>query len=168
MMVTRADPMPSPLGSIWQARLRTCVEVLGFAGGDGKPLPERVRRAIRHQEETSEILVGLLQVVAIVFFAILYSSTPKAFPPDVPFEPVPWTLSIYAVFTLLRLWLAIRRQLPPWFLRVSVVVDIGVLMVTIWSFHLQYQAPPALYLKAPTFMYVFILITLRALRFDAF
>ena len=39
-------------------------------------------------------------------------------------------------------------------------------MITIWSFHLQYRAPPALYLKAPTLMYVFILIALRTLRFE--
>jgi len=47
-----------------------------------------------------------------------------------------------------------------------VVVDIAVLMITIWSFHLRYRAPPALYLKAPTLMYVFILIALRTLRFE--
>jgi adenylate cyclase len=46
------------------------------------------------------------------------------------------------------------------------VVDITVLMVTIWSFHLQYQEPPALYLKAPTMLYAFILIALRTLRFE--
>ena len=46
------------------------------------------------------------------------------------------------------------------------MVDISVLMVTIWSFHLQYQEPPAIYLKAPTLMYAFILIALRALRFE--
>jgi adenylate cyclase len=39
-------------------------------------------------------------------------------------------------------------------------------MLTIWSFPLQYQAPPGIYLKAPTLLYVFILIGLRALRFD--
>jgi adenylate cyclase len=38
--------------------------------------------------------------------------------------------------------------------------------VTIWSFHLQYQAPPAISLKAPTLMYVFILVALRALSFE--
>jgi adenylate cyclase len=167
MVVAAGDPTNLPDRSVWATRLQACLEVLGLTATDDVRLPERVRRAIRHQEETSEILVGLLQVVAIVFFAALYSLTPKAFPPDVPFEPVPWTLSIYAAFTLLRLWLAMRRRLPPWFLRLSVIVDISVLMVTIWSFHLQYQAPAALYLKAPTFMYVFILITLRALRFDA-
>jgi adenylate cyclase len=49
---------------------------------------------------------------------------------------------------------------------ISTVIDIAVLMITIWSFHLQYHAPPALYLKAPTLMYVFILIALRTLRFE--
>jgi adenylate cyclase len=39
-------------------------------------------------------------------------------------------------------------------------------MVTIWSFHLQYSQPPGLYLKAPTLLYVFIIIALRALRFE--
>jgi adenylate cyclase len=48
----------------------------------------------------------------------------------------------------------------------SVVVDVAVLLLTIWSFHLQYGAPPALYLKATTLMYVFILIALRTLRFE--
>ncbi|CAN0343163.1 unnamed protein product [Phaeothamnion confervicola] len=39
-------------------------------------------------------------------------------------------------------------------------------MLTIWSFHLQCQQPPSIYLKAPTLLYVFIIISLRALRFD--
>jgi adenylate cyclase len=40
-------------------------------------------------------------------------------------------------------------------------------MVLIWSFHRTYQQPPSFYLKAPTLLYVFIFIALRALRFDA-
>ena len=79
---------------------------------------------------------------------------------------MPWTLGAYTGFTLLRLWLAWRRRLPAWFLALSVIVDITVLMVTIWSFHLQYQEPAPIYLKATTLMYVFILIALRTLRFE--
>jgi adenylate cyclase len=52
------------------------------------------------------------------------------------------------------------------FVTLSVIIDIAVLMITIWSFHLQYRAPPAIYLKAPTLMYVFILVALRTLRFE--
>ena len=37
----------------------------------------------------------------------------------------------------------------------------------IWSFHIQYDQPASFYLKAPTLLYVFIFIALRALRFEA-
>jgi adenylate cyclase len=129
-------------------------------------VPERVQAAIEAEQESSEILVSLIQLATLATFAVLYTLAPKAFPPEVPFEPVPVTLSVYAAFTLLRLWLAWQRRLQRWFLALSVVVDVTVLMVTIWSFHIQYQAPSALYLKAPTLMYAFILIALRTLRFE--
>ncbi|MEZ5931096.1 MAG: adenylate/guanylate cyclase domain-containing protein [Alphaproteobacteria bacterium] len=129
-------------------------------------LPERVDRTIQQEQEQSEILVSVIQLIAIATFAILYTFTPKAFGADVMFKPVPLTLAIYSAFTLLRLWLALERLLTRWFIAISIIVDVAVLLITIWSFHLQYDAPPALYLKAPTLMYVFILIALRTLRFE--
>jgi adenylate cyclase len=131
-----------------------------------RAVPERIRHAIAEAEARSEILVCWVQIAAIVTFAVLYSLAPKAFPPEVPFEPVPVALVAYSAFTGLRLWLAWQRRLRPLFLSLSVIVDMAVLMGTIWSFHLQYQAPPGLSLKAPTLMYAFILIALRALRFE--
>ncbi len=38
----------------------------------------------------------------------------------------------------------------------SVVVDMTVLLVTIWSFHRQYMQPPAISLKAPTLIYIVV------------
>jgi adenylate cyclase len=131
-----------------------------------RAVPERIRHAIAEAEARSEVLVCWVQIAAIVTFAVLYSLAPKAFPPEVPFEPVPVALAAYSAFIGLRLWLAWQRRLGPLFLSLSVIVDMAVLMVTIWSFHLQYQAPPGLSLKAPTLMYAFILIALRALRFE--
>ncbi|MCP4390485.1 MAG: adenylate/guanylate cyclase domain-containing protein, partial [Gammaproteobacteria bacterium] len=46
------------------------------------------------------------------------------------------------------------------------VVDIALLLGLIWSFHLQYEQPPSFYLKAPTVLYLFIFIAIRALHFD--
>lgn len=145
-------------------RHRIATAVLGPAVP--RHLSARVIAAVRHQEETSEILIGWVQLAATLFFAVLYGLSPKAFPPDVPFRPVPATLGAYALFTLLRLYLAYRHRLRPWLLALSVAVDMLVLMITIWSIHLQYGQPPALYLKAPTLLYVFIIIALRTLRFD--
>lgn len=142
------------------------IAALVFGGQADAALSERVRHRIDQQQATSEIIVGWIQACAIVFFAGVYVISPKAFPPGTRFEPVPWTLAIYAVFTAVRIVLAHRGRLSRSFVTVSTVVDIAVLMITIWSFHLQYRAPPALYLKAPTLMYVFILIALRTLRFE--
>lgn len=127
-------------------------------------LPHAAAAALERDRRSSELLVCLAQFGAIAFFGGFYAITPKAFPDHVPFEPVPVALALYLLFTGVRLALVLRGRAPGWFLGLSVVIDIAVLMVTIWSFHLQYQAPPSIYLKAPTLLYAFILIALRVLR----
>jgi adenylate cyclase len=74
---------------------------------------------------------------------------------------------MYFVFTVIRLILSLKWKLPRWFLLGSVIGDIGLLMVLIWSFHLQYEQPAPFYLKAPTLLYIFIFISLRTLRFES-
>ncbi len=81
-----------------------------------EPMPARVAAAIRREQARGEVVVSCLQGLAIVTFAALYALSPKAFPPGVPFEPVPWALAAYAVFTGVTLLLALRRRLPGWFL----------------------------------------------------
>jgi len=62
--------------------------------------------------------------------------------------------------------MAHRRRIGPWMRAASVIVDMALLTVTIWSFHLEYDQPAAFYLKAPTFTYFFIFVALRALSFS--
>lgn len=130
-------------------------------------LPDRARAGVARAQKSAEVLLTLAQTGAIVFFALVYSITPKAFPLDAPFEPVPFLLAFYALFTALRLYLALTDALSRPVQFVSIAVDMAVLTLTIWSFHLQYGVPPSVYLKAPTLLYVFILIALRAMRMDA-
>ena len=131
-----------------------------------RALPERLRKSIQDQQERSEILISVIQLVIVFIFGLLYAIAPKTFSQDVDFAPVPWVLALYLVFSLLRLGLAINRKLPDWMLYLSSVVDIALLLGLIWSFHLQYQQPPSFYLKAPTLLYLFIFIAIRALHFD--
>lgn len=136
--------------------------IFGAAGG---PLPARVRQTIAIEEARAEILIGWVQLTLVAFFVVLYSIAPKT-SAGTPFMPVPYILAVYLAFSLLRLAVAYLWRLPNWFVVVSIVTDIGLLMVLIWSFHLQYQQPPPFYLKAPTLLYVFIFIALRSLRFN--
>ena len=132
-------------------------------GSDLQVLPSHVQRALERQRQGNEILAGWVQMALVALFALFYGLSRKTFPPDTMLHPVPWALSVYGAFTVLRLVLAYRNRLGHAMLMVSVVVDISVLMVTIWSFHIQYGQVAAFYLKAPTLLYVFIFIALRAL-----
>ena len=127
-------------------------------------LPSRVRDAIRAQQDRSERLIGWVQLIVVLTFAGLYLVSPK---PEVMFDLTPWALITYLGLTVIRLIWARRERLPAWSLAVSVVFDMTLLMVLIWSFHIKYDQPASFYLKAPTLLYVFIFIALRALRFDA-
>ncbi len=136
-------------------------------GGKDRALPERVRAAIQDQGDATERLIGWFQLAVVLTFATLYAISPKTFPADQAFQPVPWVIGAYMLFTLIRLSLAYRMSLPGWFLIVSIVIDMTLLFGLIWSFHIQYAQPASFYLKAPTLLYVFIFIALRALRFEA-
>jgi adenylate cyclase len=127
--------------------------------------PERVRSLIAAQQLQSEVLIGWVQFALIVFWILLYTVAPKT-SAGTRFLPVPWVLGAFLLITLLRLVLAHRHRLTPPLLIAGVIVDMALLMGLIWSFHLQYEQPAPFYLKAPTLLYVFIFIALRALRFE--
>lgn len=134
-----------------------------LASAELERLPEHVRAAIAAQTRANEILIGWVQAALVVAFAVLYALSRKTFPVDAPFRPVPWALGIYCAFTIWRLYLAYQGRLTHAMRMLSTAVDVAVLMITIWSFHIQYGQPAAFYLKAPTLLYVFIFIALRAL-----
>ncbi len=128
-------------------------------------LPQRVQENIAKQQQQSEILIGWMQFALVATFATLYALSPKTGAQAV-FQPVPWAISLYFLFTVVRLFAAYNNYLPDWLLISSVVMDTALLMFLIWSFHIQYEQPASFYLKAPTVMYVFIFIALRTLRFE--
>jgi len=128
-------------------------------------IPGRVRADIRAREATSERLIGWVQLGLVLFFSTLYAIAPRA-EGSAGFNFVPIALGTYFLFTVLRLVLSYRFELPRWYLLVSIGVDMALLVGLIFSFHIQYNQHPTFYLKTPTLMYVFIFIALRALRFD--
>jgi adenylate cyclase len=136
-----------------------------LGGSDAGQLPERVRQAIEAQQARSETLIAWVQLFAVIFFGLLYAVSPKT-SGGTMFMPVPWAIGIYFLFTVARLYAATRERMPAFLPVISVVLDILLLLVLIWSFHLQYEQPAAFYLKAPTMLYLFIFISLRVLRFD--
>ena len=129
-------------------------------------VPARIRAAVDVYEAQSERIVGWVQLAGIAVFASLYAVTYFTFDVHHAIEPVPVALALYGAFTLWRVGVAHKGRLTKFQQYASAAVDILVLVALIASFPYQYDEPAALYLKAPTLLYVFILIGLRALRFD--
>ena len=141
-------------------------QLLSAGGYTRQQLPDRVRHQVMAQQDATERLIGWVQFAVVTIFGVLYVLSPKTFAAHDTFQPVPYALAAYLLFTLARLAAAYRTHLPDWFLYLSIVIDMTLLFVLIWSFHLQYEQPASFYLKAPTLLYVFIFIALRALRFE--
>jgi adenylate cyclase len=130
-------------------------------------VPGRVQETIAAQQDASERLIAWVQFGVVMTFGNLYAISPKTSDVVPWMTPVGLSLGLYFVFSVFRVWLSYRVRLPGWFLALSVVADLALLLTMIWSFHIQYDQPASFYLKAPTLLYVFIFIALRALRFEA-
>ncbi|MGI9390965.1 MAG: adenylate/guanylate cyclase domain-containing protein [Boseongicola sp.] len=148
-----------------QNSFRAFASYVLHGGPSGEGIPARVMAEIDEKEAAAERLIGWVQLTIVVFFASLYAIAPRAEGASGE-NFVPIALAAYFVFTVFRVVLSYRVTLPGWYLIMSIFVDVMLLCGLIFSFHLQYVQPAAFYLKAPTMIYLFIFISLRALRFD--
>lgn len=163
-----ARPLPRPLPRSLFARLAATL-TKGLAAvrrAPPAPLPERIRREFERAQFRSELLVTAVQLAIAAVLALLYAATPRGFAPDAPVEAAPLGLSLFAILSLLRLYFALTGQLGRRLLGFSVVAEMAVLMFVIFAYHLQYEQPAQFSLKSTEFVYVFMLIALRALRFE--
>ena len=129
-------------------------------------LPQRVQRELEREQFRAELLVTAVQLLLVLLLAALYASTPDGFAPDAPIEAAPLGLVLFALLALVRLYTAWTGQLSRAVLAAGVVAEMAVLLFVIWAYHLQYEQPPQFSLKSTQFVYVFVLIGLRALRFE--
>lgn len=134
-------------------------------GSSSLAIPARVQAEIARREEAAERLIGWVQLALICAFGVLYLISPRAEGSGGQVF-TPYVLVTYLVFTLFRVWLSYRIVLPSWYLVLSIIADVALLCGLIFSFHIQYDQPAAFYLKAPTMIYLFIFISIRALRFE--
>lgn len=81
-------------------------------------------------------------------------------------EPIPYALSVYAAFIAFRYYKTFHALFGAFFISTSIVIDVLVFTILIWGLHIQFNAPPAFYLKTSVPFFGFI-IALRSLRFQA-
>lgn len=130
-------------------------------------LPERVAALVRKKDRESEKLLCFVQLSLAGTLGILYALAPRPIDAGMAqIAPVPTALLGYTCLIVARMALVRRGPLSGLAVVLSIFADMGLLLGLIWSFHIFYGQPPAFSLKAPTFVYVFVFIAIRALRFD--
>lgn len=129
-------------------------------------LPARVKNEIQVQQYQSELLVGGVQLGVVVVLIIINCFTPVGYTPNAPVHSASLGLSLFAVLIVTRLWFAYTNQLTHLVLGLSIIIEMLLLLFIIWTYYLQYQTSPTINLKNTHINYVYILITLRALRFE--
>ena len=144
-----------PLQTVWKEFLRR---------PDLSGLPPRVRKAIAEREWANELLLRSIQLTIILIFCFIYTISPKTFPDDTT-APVPYVLGAYLMLASVGLVWGWLREPPDWAGYISILFDFCLLYGLMISFHIQYGQPASFILKAPSLLYVFIFIAIRALRF---
>ncbi len=128
-------------------------------------LPERIQLTLRRRERANEVVVRIIQLAIVVMFSTLYTFAAKT-GLEAEFQPVPFVLAAYIFLSLIGLVWSIKAELPSWAVYCSILFDFTLLYALMISFHFQYEQPASFILKAPTLLYVFIFIALRALRLE--
>ncbi len=129
--------------------------------------PPRVVEEISRSQREAEIWVGAAQIIVIAVAALAYTFTPRGFSPDAPIAAVPLGIATLVLLIALRGWFAYSGQITYAVLAASVIAEMSVLIGILWGFAPQYETTLSVALKNALFCAIFVLITLRALRFEA-
>ena len=128
--------------------------------------PLRVQKEIARSQRESELWVAVAQAIVIAVAALAYVLTPRGFSPDAPIAAAPLGLIALALLFALRAWFAWSGQLSRPVLAASVIAEMTVLIGTLWGFAAQYETTLPIALKNSLYAAIFVLIALRALRFE--
>ncbi len=129
-------------------------------------LPPRVRRLVEAETRAADLRAAWFMLAIVGFLGLLYALSPKALDGMTELRPVPVAVASLILVSVLRLAVAYRGAMTTAAVVAFILADFGLFYGLIWSFHLQYGQPSAFYLKAPTFLFVFMLIAVRAMRLE--
>ncbi|KQT86124.1 adenylate/guanylate cyclase domain-containing protein [Aurantimonas sp. Leaf443] len=130
-------------------------------------LPERIEAVAGQYEARGERVAAFAQLAVGLFLALFYALVPEL-PDGARGGPMALGFLAYLGFTAAILVWCHYGRLPKWIVALSIVVDVGFLFGLILYFPVLNGEETALALKAPVFLYVFVLVAVRSLRIDAY
>lgn len=133
---------------------------------DLKPTSDKVQSLINQERDKAEIFIARVKLAIILFLSVLYYLAPKGYQiaPRVNYTLI--IMLLYLPLLVLQLYLAQKHLLKTWATFLFITIDFAALGGLIFVFHIQYQQPPLISLRSPTFVYFFLFIAIQSLRFE--
>lgn len=121
-------------------------------------------RKLREQDARSERAIALAQAGIALFLAFLHTF---GFRRGIhPLDTAVWICIAGLVSSSVLRWvLAGRRPLPERALDALSIVDVAIVISLIWSYQYSFDLPSSGILRTPAFVLLFVLVSVRALRF---
>lgn len=129
--------------------------------------PLKFRANLEKEIRIGDRSIALLTAALLVMMAAVYAITPA--PGDAQansLDPVWPAISALAILSLFRIFMSRVQSLPNWVSYSAMAGEFAVLFILIVCLQAKYNQPPAFVLKSPTTVWLFVLVGIRALRFD--
>jgi len=128
--------------------------------------PDRIKNRFIELQFQSELIVGSVQLAIISLLFGIIILAPIGYSPDAPIHSAILGLTLFTILVFVRLWFAYTLQLNRIILGIFVVAEMALLLLIIWTYYIEFESSPMINLKNSHLNYIFVLIALRALRFE--
>ena len=126
-------------------------------------LSPQIRTQVEKRRETGERISAMVQTLLIVFLALIWLISPKAEDGEHSFEAIPTLLLFYGPILVLRVYWSVKGMIREAASILLTIIDIAAITSLIFLYHIQYEVPPAVSLKSPTFIFLVLVIATRTL-----
>ena len=118
------------------------------------------KRRLKGEKVSTLVLVSF-----VVTLLILWFFSPRGHNNEHVFSTIPTVTALYFPFLLFRTVWSFQNRMEEGAAILFTMVDICLVLATLWLFPIEYDKPSTLYLKAPTFYFLYVIIALRVLSF---
>ncbi len=156
----RHPAKPSPL-------TRFADFLLAKQDGTESGFPPHIQMRLHWLQERSELIIAGIHLVMFTALTVMLFFGIEAWGEGSLRLQVILAVAGMACITSLQVWLASRMRTPRWFHLSSIVFEMLLMTFLIWAYHEKTEPLVDIESRTIYFVYVFILIALRTLRFEA-
>lgn len=144
--------------------------VLARASGASAEFPPHMQLEFSLLQEKSEFLISSAHGVMLLAIVALICLSGTGLSSGHGLAGLLCLVAAMGVLTAARLYLSFKHLTPDWFLRLSIVLEMALMTGLLWLYHARTAFSAGgvdIEMRNIYFVYVFILMALRTLRFDA-